>query len=527
MAFIRRALKLPAYATAAVIPPTYAWYVSSSGDYWLEGAWRGIYFWARVGPIVLHYKWVDWKTSGVDAAERGRAFEHLHSKYAPVALDVMLALRGFYIKVGQFASARADITPTQYMEQFRTLQDQVPYQDLEYIRQTITTSLGRPAEDIFAHIERQPLGSASIGQVHYAKLHDGSEVVVKVQYPSVRRTFYLDMSCIRSVLCIAEPSLAPVLEELRKQFLTEFDYRGEARNLTDVSSCLLPKWEGCIALPQPLLDLCGEHVLTMTYLAGEKLETSLQREWRRLGLTPEKLNMRLQSSTPPGPWRLAFYLRALGWYCSVLHAWETAKYSLCALPRLICGTAVRKPKDESVQLVPQRNHILNILLSVHAQQVLIDGVFNADLHPGNFLLLPDGRLGLIDFGQVKRINPETRRKLARLLVALARGDKCGTVSAFTDLGVRSKQMDPRFLEANARFLFGRVDGELTGGRPLIEFLKDLKTWDTLVEIPGELYLPARAASMLRGLAMLLHCNVSIAEEWRAVAEQVLAETSAP
>jgi len=167
--------------------------------------------------------------------------------------------------------------------------------------------------------------------------------------------------------------------------------------------------------------------------------------------------------------------------------------------------------------------MLRTLLGVHADQVLVHGAFNADPHPGNFLLLPDGRIGLIDFGQVKRIDVATRRKLARLLVAVGDQDRAGIVDAFVDLGVRSERMDPQFLEANARLLFGRVDGEFTGGRPLLDFLADLRTWDRLTVIPGEIYLPARAATMLRGLSLLLQCNVSIAEEWRSTALSALAE----
>lgn len=174
--------------------------------------------------------------------------------------------------------------------------------------------------------------------------------------------------------------------------------------------------------------------------------------------------------------------------------------------------------------IPERQQLIQTLLGVLAQGVLIDGMFNADLHPGNFLLMPDGRIGLIDYGQVKRIDRTTRKKIARLIVGIATKDTKATVDAYTALGVQSKKMDTAFLEANAKILFGRIDSELTGGRPLLDFLKDLKTWDTLTVVPGEIYLPARAATMLRGLAMLLKCQISVAEEWRLIAQGVLSES---
>jgi len=518
-----RVLRWSGYAALGALPPTYAWYVHASGDYFLEGARRGVYFWARVGPIVLHYVWTDRTTRNADDATRGASFERLHAQYAPTALSVILALRGFYVKVGQFGSSRADILPPAYLQQFRLLQDQVPHEDIGHVRATIEACLGQPSDMIFTHMESEPLGAASIGQVHRARLRDsGTEVVVKVQYPSVRRTFHSDMSCIRSVVTLAEPSLALVFDELQKQFLTEFDYRREVRNLQDVARLILPEWEGSVTLPEPLPEHCGELVLTMTYLPGEKLETALRREWERLGFREEDLQARLNVGLPRNAAILALGLRLLRWRVALQDLWTALRaraQKLCeALGWPSSGaTAVARPR------IPDRHQLLRTLLGVHAQQVLQHGVFNADLHPGNFLLLPDGRLGLIDFGQVKRIGAETRRQLAELLVALAHGNCEDTVSAMTDLGVRSKKMDPRFLEANARLLFGRIDGDLTGGRSLLEFVQDLRTWDTLVVMPGELYLPSRAAMMLRGLAMLLHCHVSIADEWRPVAERVLVE----
>lgn len=519
MSALRRALRYTGYGTIAALPPTYCWYVNASGDYFLQGAWRGIYFWARTGPIVAKYILVDKKTRNSSAEERNAAFSDLHVMYAPTALSIILALRGFYIKVGQFATTRSDLVPQEYIDQFRTLQDSVPHEDVAYVKKTIQDTLGKPTDEIFSYIEPEPLGAASIGQAHYARLHDGSEVVVKVQYPGVKNTFYMDMSCIRTVLTLVEPSLGAILDELRKQFLTEFDYRGEAKNLKDVAEAVLPKWKQCVDMPQPIPHLCGEHALTMTYIPGEKLETVLRKEWQRLGFKEEDLQIRMQTTVPPSPLKLACMLRFLHLSAAIRGMWDSCLHALDCIRATFTGHEMpaRLPRTR----IPRRQHLLQTLLGVHAQGVLIDGMFNADLHPGNFLLMPDGRIGLIDFGQVKRIDSATRKKVAELIVAIATKDTEATVHAYTSLGVRSKKMDSAFLEANAKILFGRIDSDLTGGRPLLDFLKDLKTWDTLTVVPGEIYLPARAATMLRGLAMLLKCQISVADEWRTVAQSVL------
>jgi aarF domain-containing kinase len=274
-------------------------------------------------------------------------------------------------------------------------------------------------------------------------------------------------------------------------------------------------------MPKPLPSLCGEHVLTMTYLPGEKLETVLRREWERLGFAESDLRTRVTASSL-GPRQLAWGLRLLRCKAALMDFGESsaAVWHWC-LVRL--GVAAPRPRVATQPRIPDRQVLLRTLLGVHAQQVLTDGIFNADLHPGNFLLLPDGRLGLIDYGQVKRIDDGVRRKLANLIVAVSRQDSAATVAALVELGVRSKKMNESFLNANAQLLFGRIDADLTGGRSLTDFFQDLRTWDTLTKMPGDLYLPSRAAIMLRGLALLLHCEISVAEEWRAAAEQVLLE----
>jgi len=520
----RKVLRRSSAVVAALVPPTYVYYAHESGDYYLEGARRGIYFWGRAGPIIAHYFWTDYATREGDVEDRNKAFETLHEKYAPVALDIILALRGFYVKVGQFGSARGDVLPAPYIRTFRQLQDQMPHTEgIDYIKETITTSLGRPADEIFSHIDPKPLGAASIGQVHKAKLCDGGQdVVVKVQYPSVRRTFYSDMSCIRTVASLAEPSLAPVLDELRKQFLTEFDYRGEAQNLEDVAERLFPAWEDKVAMPAPLKGLCGELVMTMTFLPGEKLETALRREWERLGFNEADLSRSMSTRVPPSSRQFSILM----WLFSAKLLFVDVKSAMNRiLVRFASAMGVKGVVHEEQQHIRNRQQIVRTLLAVHAQQVLVDGVFNADLHPGNFLYLPDGRIGLIDFGQVKRIDEAQRKRLATLLIALAHRDRAATVSAMQDLGVKSRKMSPDFLEANGKLLFTRVDAELTKGRPMRDYFEELRKLDTLTVMPGELYLPSRAAAMLRGIAMLLHCHVSIADEWCTVAEGVLTSTS--
>merc|ERR1711937_33012 len=132
---------------------------------------------------------------------------------------------------------------------------------------------------------------------------------------------------------------------------------------------------------------------------------------------------------------MTMYFCLLRWYTKAL---DMSVRALAMLKKLRFWSSETRTE---YWCVPDREHIVRTLLAVHGEQLLIHGVFNADPHPGNFLLLPDGRIGLIDFGQVKRISLQVRKQLARLFLAVLHRDNQGIVEILKELGVRSKKMD--------------------------------------------------------------------------------------
>ena len=163
--------------------------------------------------------------------------------------------------------------------------------------------------------------------------------------------------------------------------------------------------------------------------------------------------------------------------------------------------------------------------------MLVDGVFNADPHPGNVLLMPDGRLGLIDYGQVMRLSDAQRRTLAALLVALAAQDEAAAVAGATAMGFRTRRMDPAVLAQLAAFFFDRDDYDRFGvedggggGGPVVAYspartLKRLNGADKLVVVPEEYILAARVSLLLRGTSQLMaRGRVALAVCWRGVRE---------
>ncbi|CAD7945191.1 unnamed protein product [Amoebophrya sp. A25] len=194
------------------------------------------------------------------------------------------------------------------------------------------------------------------------------------------------------------------------------------------------------------------------------------------------------------------------------------------------------------RLILNARRVSKLLLQVHGEQIFRHGLFQGDCHPGNFLLLEDGRIGLIDFGQAKRLSLEERQRLARLMIAIADNDAASIVRVMREeyglgppkalagetstgaTGEASKRSvsSDFFLEKLARSAFGALDANLTDGKPLQEFSNEMrKKYDRNAQLPGELYLPMRTAILLRGIGLLFGQFLNPAESWREMAEECL------
>ena len=179
------------------------------------------------------------------------------------------------------------------------LQDQCPSKPFSVVKSIIERELSRPINEVFLTIEEEPIGAASIGQVHRATLLNGDKVVVKVMYPNVESLFRGDVRTIKMFCQIAQPVHVPSLTEIEKQFMTEFDYQQEAEQMNQVRQNLinagLIKDDGSssFTIPKAYLDLCTKQVLVMEEVKGEKLTVGLQRDMERhaarMGKTPDQL----------------------------------------------------------------------------------------------------------------------------------------------------------------------------------------------------------------------------------------------
>ena len=345
----------------------------------------------------------------------------------------------------------------QYLEWCKQTQDAAPAElktgeAWELVKRSLKQELGLDASEVFRDFEPEPLGAASIGQAHRAVLspaYGGHEVVVKVQAPGIERRFRADLKVLIGFCQIAMPQHVPPLMEVEKAFLTEFDYREEAANLEEVRRNVSPRFGDRVVLPEAFRSICTKDVLVMTRLEGTKLADGLReayaRHARRLGVSPEALEQQQVASvdaraggatvaTQAAAVRTANRLRVVS--DCILSANPLRLAWNLSPGRLLFGPL----KYRWSEPLPNLGELLQLLLDVHIAEILDDGVFNADPHPGNILLMPDGRLGLLDYGQTKRLPVEVRVSFAKLIVALCVDDRPEVVRLVReDFGGSSKK----------------------------------------------------------------------------------------
>jgi len=205
---------------------------------------------------------------------KARALPALHRRNARRVMRLILDLKGLFIKVGQLISILTNVLPEVFRHELEGLQDRVPPVPLEEINDRIRTEWGKDPSDLFASFEPEPLASASLAQVHEARLHDGRRVAVKVQYRDIETTAEMDLRTIRRLLSfvgtiIRLRGLTDQYRQLEAMIRDELDFEAEARHIEAIAANFddVPG----VAFPDVVHDRSTRRVLTTEFIDGTKV----------------------------------------------------------------------------------------------------------------------------------------------------------------------------------------------------------------------------------------------------------------
>jgi ubiquinone biosynthesis protein len=211
-----------------------------------------------------------WLPSLVKASD----WELQHQRGANRVLETAASLGGALIKACQFAATRPDLLPAVYIRTLAPLQDRMPPRSWKEIERTITRELGRRPAEVFAEIDHSPAAAASIAQVHHARLCDGREVAVKVQYPDIENLVATDLTALEQLVkaihrLASSIQLQPIVDYLQETLPLELDFSHEAEAMTSLRAALAHRED--VLVPTVIPDLSTERLLVMEYIHGIKV----------------------------------------------------------------------------------------------------------------------------------------------------------------------------------------------------------------------------------------------------------------
>lgn len=329
------------------------------------------------------------------AAKAGVKYATEKPSTAKLMREMFEELGSTYIKLGQFIASTPSLFPREFVEEFQGCLDQTPKLPFSYIESVLKEEFkNQSLDDIFSFIDPNPLASASIAQVHAAKLVTGEDVVIKVQKPGVENILYTDLNVLHWSTKILErfipklkfASLADIVDEIKTRMIREVDFLEEANNLEDFVQYLHATHNHDVVAPKVYQQHTTRRVLTMQRLYG-------------VPLTDFKL---------------------------------VEKYS----------------KDASQTLITIMNTWFGSLMMCKS--------FHADLHAGNLMLLEDGRVGFIDFGIVGVLKPQVWQACISFMDALQHTQYLSMAAAMLDMGMTHRKVDIQQLAKDIERLFNGV-----------------------------------------------------------------------
>jgi ubiquinone biosynthesis protein len=363
-----------------------------------------------------------------------------------------------YIKLGQTLSTRPDLVPVDLVQELSKLQDDVPPRPFSEVKNILEAELDSPHEKFFDFFDETPLASASIGQLHKARLKDGEEVAVKVQHSGIREIIEVDLEIMLHLATLMEHNIeeislhrpVKIVEEFARTLEKEIDYTIEALNLERFARQFLD--DSTIYIPKVFRNLTTARVLTMEYIDGIKVSEIDRAEM--IGLDKKIVNAR----------GVDLFLR----------------------------------------------------------QVFDHGYFHADPHPGNIFVLPNNVICLLDFGMVGIIDRNTREDFVDLIDSVVHQDESKVTQVLLKITSQDSEPDIRFLEREVAEFMGQHLYKPLKDIEIGKLLQNLfeVTSRHRLRIPPDIFLMMKAFGIVEGVALMLDPDFNMITKITPFIEQV-------
>lgn len=369
-----------------------------------------------------------------------------------------------FIKLGQIMSTRPDIVGRELAEELEHLQTRVLADEPELVASFIEEELGQPIEAIFAEFSEEPIASASIGQVHRARLHTGEEVAVKVQHHGIQQRVHVDLDIISGLAQLAAklPELRPyrpqaTVAEFQRALRRELDFTRERRHLEQFATAFANN--NRVRIPGVFADYCTERLLVMDWLDGVPLTEPA----------------RIQQSG-------------------------------------VDLTEVTRSGAE-----------------IYLEMIFRLGLYHADPHPGNLVVMRDGAIGLLDFGMVARIDESLREDFEDMLLAIVEQDAARLAAIVTRVGSVPVGLDETSLQLDladyvAHYAYQSVD-QFQLAEALTEMFDLMRRYE--IVLPSAMALLLKVLVMLEGTGQKLQPEFSLMEVLEPYRKKIVAQRLSP
>ena len=423
---------------------------------------RLLFVYRVMAQVVLSYALLAVRRRLQGQAYGERLVEQVHRKNARRVLAAIVALQGLFIKVGQLISVMANLLPDAFRKELETLQDSVPPRPFSEVEVRLRQELGGKApHEVFAEFDPQPVASASIGQVHVARLRSGEKVAVKVQYPGIESIVATDLRALRRIVKVVSRLLPDwgwnaIHTEVQHMVLAELDFRQEAEAMAEIAKNFAGRSD--VLIPRVIAEYSTARVLTTQWMDGIKVG-------------------------------------------------DIAGIEAAGIDRLQAGRRC---------------------IEAYCKQIFVDGVYHADPHPGNLLLVPQGKapptLVFLDFGATARISPGMRKGIVAFLQGAVTRDVGRIVKAMKEMGFISRHADHEVFDRVIQHFYEHFRsqmrfqqfsaGTISAGLDLrgqIGTLLDLRQLDvSLSDLRDAFHVPREWVLLERTLLLLLGVCTTLA-----------------